>query len=124
MPATIIPFTPTAGLFAPPKQRDSTLTTRRTKRTRVKCVDEPETRLWKACARQRSRGEIIIELIIFAVFVFISLAPVACFVEVQQRLDAIDQAARGAKPLRDESERSLISPSSSHNTERSQRPQS
>ena|SRR5215469_11408420 len=93
MPATIIPFTSATTLFESAEKRDSTLTARRAERTRVKSVDEPETRLWKACAQERSCYLTIIELIIFAVFVFIALAPVACFVEVKQRTDAIAQAA-------------------------------
>ena len=93
MPATIIPFTSATTLLGPAEQRDSALGARKAKRTRVESVYEPETRLWKACARQPSRCQIMIELIIFSVFVVIALAPIACFVEVKQRTDAIEQAA-------------------------------
>jgi hypothetical protein len=92
MPATIIPFTSATALLGPAEQRDSSRA-RKAKRTRVRSFDEPETRLWKACARQPSRCQIIIELIIFAIFVVIALAPIACFFEVKQRTDAIEQAA-------------------------------
>jgi hypothetical protein len=93
MPATIIPFTSATTLLGPAERRDSASRARKAKRARVKSVDEPETQLWKACARQPSRCQIIIELIIFAIFVVISLAPIACFFEVKQRTDAIEQAA-------------------------------
>jgi len=93
MPATIIPFTSATSLFELADKRNSASTAQRTRRTRVKSIDEPETRLWKLFARQHSRWEAIVELIIFAVFVFIALALVACFVEVEQRTDVICQAA-------------------------------
>jgi hypothetical protein len=93
MPATIIPFTSATTLFEQAEKRGSGLTTERTKKTAVKSVDEPETRLWKVCARQSSRSQVMIDLIILTVFVFIALALVTCFVEVQQRTDLLEQAA-------------------------------
>ena len=86
MPTTIIPFTPATTLFEPAEKRESALTTRRTKRSRVSLPKEPETRLWKVCA-QASRREAIIELLVLAVLIFITLILlVDCFVELQQQL--------------------------------------
>jgi hypothetical protein len=60
--------------------------TRRTKCGRVSSLNEPETRLWKVCA-QASRREAIIELLVLAVLILITMALlVDCFVEVQQQL--------------------------------------
>ena len=97
MPATIIPFTAATPLLETAQRRGSALTTQPTKKTRVKSIDEPETRLWKVCAQRDSRGEGIIEWTIFAVFILIAMAVPACFVEVEQRTDAIRQAA--ARPF-------------------------
>ena len=86
MPTTIIPFTPAATLLESAEKRKSALTTRRTKRGRVSSLNEPETRLWKVCARA-SRREAIIELLVLAVLSLITLALlVDCFVELQQQL--------------------------------------
>jgi hypothetical protein len=86
MPTTIIPFTPRATLFEPAEKGRSALTTRRTKRSRVSSLNEPETRLWKVCA-QASRREAIIELLVLTVLILITLALlVDCFVELQQQL--------------------------------------
>jgi len=93
MPATIIPFTSATSLFESAEKRNPVLITERIKRARVKSVDGPETRLWKVCARRASLGEKVIERFILGVFLSIALALVACFVEVQQRTDAIEQAA-------------------------------
>ena len=86
MPTRIIPFTPTATLFKPAEKGRSALTTRRTKRSRVSSLNEPETRLWKVCA-QASRREAIIELLVLTVLILITLALlVDCFVELHQQL--------------------------------------
>jgi hypothetical protein len=86
MPTTIIPFTPAATPFESAENRKSALTTRRTKRSRVSSLNEPETRLWKVCA-QASRREAIIELLVLTVVILITLALlVDCFVELQQQL--------------------------------------
>jgi hypothetical protein len=86
MPTTIIPFTPATTLFEPAEKRKTALTTRRTKRSRVSSLNEPETRLWKVCA-QASLREAIIELLVLAVLILITMALlVDCFVEVQQQL--------------------------------------
>jgi hypothetical protein len=82
MPTTIIRFTPAKTLFEPAEKRKSALTTRRTKRSRVSSLNEPETRLWKVSA-QASRREAIIELLVLAVLILITLALlVDCFVEL------------------------------------------
>jgi hypothetical protein len=86
MPTTIIPFTSARTLFEPAEKRKSTLTTRRTKRSRVSSLNQPETRLWKVCA-QASRREAIIELLVLAVLIFITLVLlVDCLIELQQQL--------------------------------------
>ena len=86
MPTTIIPFTPATTLFERAERRKSALTTRRTKRSRVSSLSEPETRLWKVCA-QASRREAIIELRVLAVLIIITLILlVDCFVELRQQL--------------------------------------
>jgi hypothetical protein len=86
MPTTIIPFTPAATLFEPTAKRKSALTTRRTKRSRISSLSEPETRLWKVAA-QASRREAIIELLVLALLILITLAlMVDGFVELQQQL--------------------------------------
>jgi hypothetical protein len=85
MPTTIIPFTPGATMFEPAEKRQSALTTRRKKRSRVSSLNEPEARLWKVCA-QASRREAIIELLVLTVLILITLALlVDCFVELQQQ---------------------------------------
>jgi hypothetical protein len=84
MPTTIIPFTPGTTLFEAAEERKPASTTRRTKRSRVSSINEPETRLWKVCA-QASRREAITELLVLAVLILITLALlVDCFVELQQ----------------------------------------
>jgi hypothetical protein len=84
MPTTIIPFTPGATLFEPAEKQQSALTTRRKKRSRVSSLNESETRLWKVCA-QASRRETIIELLVLAALMLITLVLlVDCFVELQQ----------------------------------------
>jgi hypothetical protein len=84
MPTTIIPFTPGATLFEPAEKRKSALTTRPKKRSRVSSPNESETRLWKVCA-QASRREAIIELLVLAALMLITLVLlVDCFVELQQ----------------------------------------
>ena len=86
MPTRIIPFTPATTLFEPAEKGRSALTTRRTKRSRVSSLNEPETRLWKVCA-QASRREAIIELLVLTVLILITLALlVDCLVELQQQL--------------------------------------
>ena len=86
MPTTIIPFTPATTLFEPAERGKSALTSRRTKRSRVSSINEPETRLWKVCAQASRRGAII-ELLVLAVLILITLALlVDCFVELQQQL--------------------------------------
>ena len=86
MPTTIIPFTPAETPFEPAEKRKSALTTRRTKRSRVSSLNEPETRLWKVCA-QASRREAIIELLVLTVLILNTLALlVDCLVELQQQL--------------------------------------
>ena len=86
MPTTIIPFTPATTLFEPTEKQKTALTTRRTKRSRVSSLNEPETRLWKVCA-QASRREAIIELLVLAFLILIIMALLAdCFVELQQQL--------------------------------------
>ena len=86
MPTTIIPFTPATTPFEPAEKRKSALTTRRIKRSRVSSLNEPETRLWKVCARA-SRREAIIELLVLVALIFITLALlVDCFVELQRQL--------------------------------------
>jgi hypothetical protein len=84
MPTTIIPFTPGATLFEPAEKQQSALTTRPKKRSRVSSLNESETRLWKVCA-QASRREAIIELLVLAALMLITLVLlVDCFVELQQ----------------------------------------
>ena len=84
MPSTIIPFTSAATLFEPAEKRQSTLTTRRKKCSRVSSLDGPETRLWKVCA-QASRREAIIELLVLVVLILITMTLlVDCFVELQR----------------------------------------
>jgi hypothetical protein len=85
MPTTIIPFTPGATLFEPAEKGRSALTTRRTKRSRVNSLNEPETRLWKVCA-QAARREAIIELLVLTVLIFITLAILVDCLELQQQL--------------------------------------
>jgi len=86
MPTTIIPLTPAGTLFEPVEKRKSASTTRRTKRSRVSSLNEPETRLWRVCA-QDSHREAIIELLVLTVLILITLALlVDCFVELQQQL--------------------------------------
>jgi hypothetical protein len=83
MPTTIIPFTPETTLFEPAEKRKSALATRRTKRSRISSLNERETRLWKVSA-QASRREAIIELLVLAVFILITLTLlVDCFVELR-----------------------------------------
>jgi hypothetical protein len=104
MPATIIPFTPATSLFEPAAKRNCALTTPRTKGIHITSRDEPETRLWKVCARQGSLWETIIELFVFAVFLLIALALVAgCLAELPQLLqrDAIGYVAREALERRE-----------------------
>jgi hypothetical protein len=99
MAATIIPFTSATTLFEAAEKRNPALTAGRTKRSRVSSLDEPEARLWKVCARQTSRREATIEVLVVAVFFLIALALIAgCVVELQQLLqtDAIGQAATKA----------------------------
>jgi hypothetical protein len=86
MPTRIIPFTPAATLFKPAEKGRSALTTRRTKRSRVSSLNEPEIRLWKVWA-QASRREAIIELLVLTVLILMTLALlVDCLVELQQQL--------------------------------------
>ena len=85
MPTTIIPFAPATTLFEPTEKRKSALTTRRTKRSRARSLNEPETRLWKV-STQASRREAIIELLVLAVLILGTLVLlVDCFVELQQQ---------------------------------------
>jgi len=86
MPTTIIPFTPATTLFEPTRKRESALTIRRTKRSIVGSLNEPETRLWRVSA-QASRREAVIELLVLVVPILITLALlVDCFVELAYEL--------------------------------------
>jgi len=88
MPTTIIPFTRAATLLEPATKRKSALTSERRKRSRVSSLNESETRLWKVCA-EASRREAILELLVLAVLLLITLTVLTdCLVELQQQLKA------------------------------------
>jgi hypothetical protein len=83
MSTTIIPFTQAPTLCEPTGKRKSALIIRRTKRSHVSSLNEPETRLWKVSA-QAARREAIIELLVLIVLILITLALlVDCFVELR-----------------------------------------
>jgi hypothetical protein len=96
MPGTIIQFAP-PGVLLRTREKGNRVSTRpRTKVVRRGANCEPETRLWKVCAKSDFPGQAIIELFVLVLILLVALALiVGCFAELTHLLktDAIGHVA-------------------------------
>ena len=96
MPGTIIQFAPPGVLLRTREKRNRVSTRPRTKVVRRGAICEPETRLWKVCAKSDFPGQAIIELFVLVLILLVALALiVGCFAELTHLLktDAIGHVA-------------------------------